>query len=67
MRIRNLDYDNRVVTISQQVNGVVELRRIEMKDYPLTLTGVFGAMGEDVSFAEDGELMRTIPVVYSGR
>ena len=50
MKIRNLDYDNLTVMISQNVNGITELRRVDMKDFPLTLTGVFDAMGEDVSF-----------------
>lgn len=56
MKIRNLDYDNKVVMISQQVNGITELRRVDMKDFPLTLMGVFGAMGEDVSLTERGEV-----------
>ena len=43
MNIRNLDYDNRTVMISQHVNGITELRRIDMKDFPLTLTGVFSS------------------------
>lgn len=53
MKIHRLDYDNRTVTISQQVNGITELRRIDMKDFPLTLTGVFEAMGEEASLTDD--------------
>ena len=56
MKIRNLDYDNRTVMISQHVNGITELRRIDMKDFPLTLTGVFDAMGEETSLTEKGEI-----------
>lgn len=53
MKILRLDYDNRVVMISQQVNGITELRRVDMKDFPLTLMGMFGAMGEETSSIAD--------------
>lgn len=53
MNIRNLDYDNRTVMISQHVNGITELRRIDMKDFPLTLMGVFEAIGVETSLTDD--------------
>lgn len=57
MKIRLIDYDNRFIMVSIDIDGITQLRRIDMKDFPLNLLGMFDAMDDETRALADKTML----------